>query len=323
MTNQTARVLELLKRFNDGQKICISALKNDLLWNDKDGKVLSEKTIRRDLDVIKEIFPESFELIRGEKGCYKAITKSTFDQFLDKRNLSLIVQTFHIAKQSNLFDSFDVNRDDRAIIESKLKEKDKFYEFKSKPFESHKNDYAMMRRLEKAIYHQKSITIEYIVKGKIVRYEAKPYKILFMHENFYLACEVENEHFSFSIYRISKIKNIEECGKTFYKNRDISHFIKYMQTPFAKYTEGFMEHLIDVVLEVDSAKAYYFNSKKYFNSQQIIETKENGNLIITYRITQTKEIEELIKRWLPHIRVISPPSLKKKLYAELKNYLSK
>ena len=43
MTNQTTRVLELLKRFNDGKMVKISELKNDTLG---DGK--SEKTILRD-----------------------------------------------------------------------------------------------------------------------------------------------------------------------------------------------------------------------------------------------------------------------------------
>lgn len=54
-TNQTARVLELLKRFNNGEKVCIGTLQQDSLWYGK-----SEKTIRRDLDVIKKYFPEAF-----------------------------------------------------------------------------------------------------------------------------------------------------------------------------------------------------------------------------------------------------------------------
>jgi len=82
MTNQTIRVLDLLKRFNQNKKVCISALQEELLWEGK-----SEKTIRRDLDVIKEIFPESFELVRGgENGCYKAITKEAFNNFIDNPN---------------------------------------------------------------------------------------------------------------------------------------------------------------------------------------------------------------------------------------------
>jgi predicted DNA-binding transcriptional regulator YafY len=87
-TNPQARVLELLKRFNDGKKVCIEALQNDTMWFAK-----SKKIIRRDLDVIKEYFPDSFELIRaskGEKGCYKAITKDVFNNFMDKDTLALM-----------------------------------------------------------------------------------------------------------------------------------------------------------------------------------------------------------------------------------------
>ena len=102
MTNQTARVLDLLKRFNDGKLVCIKHLQNEYLWEGK-----SEKTIRRDLDVIKEIFPDSFELVRGgESSCYKAVTKSFFENFLDERTLSLLVQSFAIAQHSNLLKIF-------------------------------------------------------------------------------------------------------------------------------------------------------------------------------------------------------------------------
>ena len=65
-TNQTKRVLELVKRFNDGQKVYIEALQNDInWWNDTRQEPMSEKSIRRDLDVIKEYFP--FALVPGEK----------------------------------------------------------------------------------------------------------------------------------------------------------------------------------------------------------------------------------------------------------------
>jgi len=317
VTNQTTRVLELLKRFNNGQKVCIESLSYDELWLGK-----SEKTIRRDLDVIKEVFPNSFELIRGEKGCYKAITQEAFNQFLDGRNLSLLIQTFSIAQRSELFKSFDIDPYDKKIIESKLKESKKIYEFKTKPFESKKDNYELMKKLEHAIYHREYITVQYSVKSRVEEYEVKPYKILFMHENFYLACEVDAINFSFSVYRISKIKEIIRSTKTFHKNRDIEDFIKFMQTPFAKYQQGFREHLIDVVLEVDKSKVFYFKAKKYLNSQEIVETKENGNLIVAYKVTQNIEIEELIKRWLPYVKVIKPLSLKNKIDDELREYLS-
>ena len=87
-TNPQARVLELLKRFNDGKKVGIEALQNDTMWEGK-----SEKTIRRDLHVIKEYFENSYELIpggKGEKGTYKAITKELFNNFIDQDTLALM-----------------------------------------------------------------------------------------------------------------------------------------------------------------------------------------------------------------------------------------
>ncbi len=49
--------------------------------------------------------------------------------------------------------------------------------------------------------------------------------------------------------------------------------------------------------------------------------KLNGNLLISYQVTQEIEIEELIKRWLPYVKVVEPLSLKEKIEGELRGYL--
>ena len=320
ITNQTVRVLELLKRFNDGQKVCIDALEKDELWEGK-----SEKTIRRDLEVIKEYFPNSFELIRGgkgERGCYKAITQSTFDNFLKPDALSLLIQTFNIAQRSDLFDSFDMSSDEKKILDSKVNQVNKYYEFKNKPLESKKDDYKLFKKLEQAIELQKYLILEYPdYNGVFEKKEVKPYKIVFIQENFYLACEVEHENYEFSMFRISKIRSTEDTKKTYQKNPDIIDFIKFMQTPFAIYRQDFRKYLIDVVLEVDKSKAFFFHSKKFLRSQTLLDTKENGNLIITYKVTQLREIDALIKQWLPYVKVIEPQELKDQIINELKAYV--
>jgi predicted DNA-binding transcriptional regulator YafY len=316
MTNQTARVLELLKRFNDGKKVCIGDLKNEMLWEGK-----HEKTIRRDLDVIKLVFPESFELIRGEKGCYKAITKKAFENFMNERNISLFVQTFNIAQRSNLFENFDIDAADKAILESKSREYRNLYSFKNKPFESKTADYDLLKKMEHAIHHNKVVYINYDVEGEIQQFEAKPYRIVFMQENFYLACEVMEQEFLFTIFRISNIKDIIDTSRTFHKNFDIDDFIEQMQTPFARYTPQFKQNKIEVVLEVDQSKARYFKAKKFLPSQQVVEELDNGNLQLRYTVTRELEVEELIKKWIPHIRVIEPISLKEQIAQQLAEYL--
>jgi predicted DNA-binding transcriptional regulator YafY len=318
-TNQTARVLALIKKFNNDQKVCIDTLQHEDMWYGK-----SEKTIRRDLDVIKEYFPESFELIRGskgEKGCYKAVTKQSFDNFMKPEVLSLMVQTFNMASRSDMFDSFDLDTNDKKIISRKVNELNNIYEFKNKPFENARADSNIFKTLEKNIKRQKCIVLEYPNMGELKKIEVKPYKIIFINENFYLACEVEHEDYSFSMYRISKIKTIEDTKKTYHKNIDIENFIKDIQTPFSTYRQNYKEYLIDVKLEIDSKKAYFFKSKNYLKSQKIIETLPNGNLIVSYKVTQEMEVEELIKRWIPFVKVVEPLSLKQKIEDELREYL--
>jgi predicted DNA-binding transcriptional regulator YafY len=317
-TNQTARVLELLKRFNNGEKISVEALSTENLWYGK-----CEKTIRRDLEVIKEYFPESFELVKGaENSCYRAITKSAFDNFINAEFMSLMVQMFNLANKSDLFDNFDLSEDDKKILESKIKDSKKYYEFKNKPFENFKSDNVLLKELESKIKHQKYINIQYEINGKINKFEVKPYKIVFINENFYLACEIEHEKLEFAMYRLSKIKSVEDTPKTFHKNQEIEDFIKDMQTPFSIYRRDYKKHLITVVLEVDKSKAFYFESKKYLKSQEILEKKDNGNLLIKYKITQEMEIEELIKKWIPFVKVIEPISLKDKIASDLRSYLN-
>ena len=101
ITSQTARVLELVRRFNKGETVCIEKLiseaqedidancLDDNLWinnDEKKPKPVSERTIRRDLDIIKKHLPDCYDLIKGEKGCYKSITKNAFDNFTNNAN---------------------------------------------------------------------------------------------------------------------------------------------------------------------------------------------------------------------------------------------
>ena len=94
-----------------------------------------------------------------------------------------------------------------------------------------------------------------------------------------------------------------------------------MQTPFSIYRRDYKKYLINVVLEVDKSKAYYFENKKYLKSQEE-KKQDDGSLLLTFKVTQEMEIEELVKRWIPFVKVIEPKSLKEKIDSDLKKYLS-
>ena len=101
---------------------------------------MGDRSIRRDLDIVKSHFPRAFELVSGEKGSYKSINKKMFDNFLKPETISLMVQTFNIAQRNNMFDSLDINEDDKKILNKKAKQLNNVYEFKNRTFETKESD---------------------------------------------------------------------------------------------------------------------------------------------------------------------------------------
>ncbi|MDF1876071.1 WYL domain-containing protein, partial [Sulfurimonas sp. SAG-AH-194-I05] len=221
-----------------------------------------------------------------------------------------------------LLESLSIDDADKRIIDAKIKKSKECYEFITKPYESKKSDALLLKDLERAIDWKRYTTVTYKVGNELQTHEVKPYKIVFMNENFYLACEHTNEEYLFTTFRLSQIESVKLSTKTFHINYDINDFIKQMQTPWSKYTPNFKTHLIDVVVKVDETKARFFKAKKFLPSQKIIETKEDGSLLLSFKVTQEMEMEELIKKWVPYMKVIEPLSLKQKIEDDLKQYLN-
>ncbi|KIM12242.1 MAG: hypothetical protein KU38_04975 [Sulfurovum sp. FS08-3] len=316
MPNQTHRVLEIIKRFNSGQKVCIEALQNEAMWEGK-----SDKTVRRDLDIIKAMFPDSFHLIRGEIGCYKAITHSLFSNIATASHLALLVQSFNIAQRSNFLKDLNIDSSDKKILQKRINQSRNIYSFKHKPFENALPNAEILNQLEHAIHYKKELVIEYQTPNALLEsITIKPYKIVFMSENFYLACEVVNQSYHFSLFRLLQIQSVAPTKRTFKHNLEIDDFIKNMQTPLAKYRPHYKEHLIEVVVEISSPKAHYFKNKKFFASQKIVQSCENGELVVSFKLTDTVEIESFIMSWIPFVRVIAPVSLKEQIETTLKEY---
>ena len=199
--------------------------------------------------------------------------------------------------------------------------KDFFYTTLNK-YELVKKDDDIMRKLNHCVNYQQIINIEYKQHSSIKKIQnLKPYKILFMNTNFYLACEIDNSY-KFSMFRISNIMDVEtDANNSFDINIEIDDFIAHIQTPFATYKENYKDYLIKVVVEVDKSKAYFFESKNFLASQKNEGVSKSGNLLLSYTITQELEIEELIKKWLPYMRVIEPLSLDEKIKSDIKQYL--
>jgi predicted DNA-binding transcriptional regulator YafY len=170
----------------------------------------------------------------------------------------------------------------------------------------------VLKQLEHAIRFTKEIKIVYQSERSNSRRNFHPYKVLFVNENFYLVGEnVTKHHFEF--LRISLILEVIHTKKSFHQHTDITEFIKSIQTPWA----SFGKEMVCVKLRVDKSIRRFFILKKYLSSQEVVKTFENGDIEVHYWVSNLREIEELVIKWLPKITIISPKGLSKMLKRSL------
>jgi len=282
------RTIEILKHLNKGKKLCVTRLAREY--------EVSDRTIRRDFELIKELFGD-FMSKEGE--CYQAYKKVLLEEVLsatDLMTLANIINLFGITQKKSL-----ISEKTKALIDKSMS----VYDFKSRPFENMKN-LEVTKKLEHAIKFNKEIRIEYQTERATTHTNFYPYKILFLNENFYLVGENSSKG-GFEFRRLSMIVELEYTKRTFIPHSDIYQFISNIQTPWAAF--GRKEMLVK--LRASKTIRRYFLLKKYLPSQKITKTYGNGDILVEYSISNIRELEELIIKWLPRIEIISPEKLKK------------
>ena len=306
-SRQTARVLSLLKKFNNGQTIDIKTLAQDDEWQG-----VSERTIMRDLAIIKEFFPDSFcHIPRTSK--YTANTSKAFNNL--NPNILNMIALASVLSGKGFLNGLD--GDIAKIIKSKTKELQKCYKLDVKPLEEIDNSNLNLETIEKAIIKFRKLSLIYqpISDESIT---IKPYKIVLLNENFYLACELEAQQ-KYTLLRINSIKNVTILKDEFKRNSELVDFIDNIQSAYSDFNTR--NNQIKVLLEISSQKARYFTDKKRFlSSQQIKKISPDGSKIISYIVTNFEEIKPLIFKWIPFINVLEPKELKEQILNEIKEY---
>ena len=155
------------------------------------------------------------------------------------------------------------------------------------------------------------------VKNKIV---AKPLKLIFIDNNWYLA--IEDEEGRFGLVRLSFIKYLEDdIFKNTYQKKVLEKYDAYfknLQNSMTLY--GVDTKIAKLKASKDIKKYFKKDMKKFFPSQNFIEESEDG-IVFEISYTQPLEILPFIKRWLPNIEIIEPKELKEELKKDLEKAL--
>ena len=283
------RVVDIMRLLNEGQALTIERLAQKYAVN--------TRSIRRDLALIKEIFGD---ILVKEGDTYRTYSRLLWDQVLSASELMQLSNVVNLLSQTEHHTA--VSEQTRALI----KRSQQVYAFKSKPFEQLCN-IELLKKLEHTITYRQTIRLAYQTLDGAVDYQLKPYKIVFLNENFYLVGVYRHDQGeTVKLFRIAMIQSISSMAKTFTHAREVDRFIRQLQTPWAVFDQS--ERVIR--LRVDRRIKKYFIAKDYLPSQKILSEYDNGDLLLEYTVTQFQEIEELLIKWLPNIQIIEPIALR-------------
>ncbi len=295
----TYRVIEILKELDNGKLLCIKNLAYK--YN------ISERSVQRDFELIREVYGDI--LLSPRKGCYQTASKNLLENTLNSTELYMLKNILKLSDKSklSLSKNIDTNIKDAIIKE----ESNSPYLFKQKPYEEIFNHKDKFKQLEYAVKFKKEIRIKYDNLGRTSYFILKPYKIVFINENFYLASQFQTEKKKniVAMSRIALISEIEETKNSFQIDKDMMDFIYYMQSPWATYKKNFRNYLKEVIIQFPKEQAKYFKLKKFMPSQKILNEDDNGTITISYTVTSEQEVIGLIKQWIPYAKIISPNSL--------------
>ena len=226
---------------------------------------MSTRNLERYFTTIKAIFPDAFNKGSDEGGYFYRPNKPDFNLNSSFLAMSAIVYSLMPKVEFNkFFNSLD--SESKKILKKEMKKIDAIYKFITKPFEDINSE--ILKNIEHCVKFSHQISLEYdnTIDKRVLN--VKPYKIVFIDENFYLACLDGDK---FLMLRISFIKNVKKLNKFNHTNEYVDRFINEgLQTSFSNFDHFKNGNFIEVKLKISKNIARYFSSKKKFFSTQSI-----------------------------------------------------
>ena len=257
---------------------------------------VSTKTIQT--DIYKRL--QSFAIEKDVLGRFKFINGFSLDKsMLDNHEMILLSLALSNFSEQEKFSKTTESIIQKLIYPYLLNP----YYIKSNTYEALHSDSIILSSLERAIKAKNII----IIKQSENSTRVEPYKIAAYDGFWYLFAKdtKDNRVKTFTLSNITDVRILEEYHKS-----DMIEIEKILKgTQSAWYDDG---NSYEVVIEVYTDIADYFLKRSFLQSQEIIEHKENGSLIVKFEVTHDEDIDNLIKSWLPHIKVISPQSIKRR-----------
>lgn len=287
------RLAQILVKFNQGEKLAPTDLAEEFGVN--------LRTIQRDLRVRFAYLP-----LLKTNGRYHLEPA-----FLGKLSRKDVENFAALAGIRGLFPSLS---DDflRGLLDARVQQ---VWLVKGHNYEDLSGKEGVFRQLEHAILNAKRIhfSLRQAPKSKDYR-DVKPYKLVNNKGVWYLAGMDERKLKTFSL---SKIEQLQVSDANFTPDQTIHSQLVSDDGIWVS------DKKLEVSLRVDREVAEYFKRRKLIANQVIQKELSDGSLLISASVGHINQILPVVRYWIPHIRVISPPKVQDELVHSLREYLAR
>jgi predicted DNA-binding transcriptional regulator YafY len=300
MQKKLVRLGRMLRVFMEQEKVSSSAL-SEILQT-------TVRTIQRDILFLKAA---GFPVKETARGMY-ALDKSLLKHFevFDDTELALVVALKNLVFQlgqpfQNAADGLFNRLYDVVMAEPVFVKIDE-----SVPLDSR-----LLSRIVNAICMKKQGRFQYTVFSP---YEVivEPYKVVYFDGFWYLVGRDihDGELKRYALDKIKDFKATKTCFKCIPAMLD-SDLKNSANVWFAG------ERTMEILILVDQSCADYFKRRKIFPTQEIREEKSEGSLIVSFLVGNYGEIRNILKAWLPNVKILTPEELKQDFIADMKGWL--
>ena len=174
-------------------------------------------------------------------------------------------------------------------------------------------DTPITRTLKECVRSREYVTICY-KGGKLACYPVRPLKLMWVEGFWYLLALTNGD--KLLKFRLEKITSAKAMNKPFKYNKNIDKILHESTNIWFE-----KERPLEVKLEVSAECAKYFKRKTYFPLQKVEKDLKDGRIVLSCKASKKEEILPTILHWLPHIKVLAPASLHKRVKEVLNDYL--
>jgi predicted DNA-binding transcriptional regulator YafY len=294
------RVGQMLKLFLEKERVTTATLSREFHT--------TARTIQRDLSFLKQC---GFPVSEADPGVYR-LDKDIFKNFelFDENEMALIVALKCAVSQ--LGEPFQKAADEvfNRLYQATASQPVYIHVDESVPL-----DARLMNRLLKAIRSKRRVSFHY---ASVNSHPATvdPYKIVHYDGFWYLVAREDGtgiiKRYALDKLRELKMQPVACAGMP----KDLDELLR--QSANIWFCE---ERNLEVLIEVNPKAADYFKRRKIFPTQELRKEKPDGSLIVIFKVGNYEEIRDILKAWLPNVKILSPENMKKSFAAELRNWL--